>query len=163
MIPVIQQQLFFSLSKQAKLLAAPHQSNHPHLDSLHKQSKHKKKGHHPIDHYSARNQRRIKQLRSKKVLDSDVIKLLRQEVKEHHLTRQHLLSALHSVQEEFHAQKNIADDEVSRKIALTDVHESIVSALLVSRTLDENNPEVQRAHVRLVKMEKLVRDKLQNK
>jgi hypothetical protein len=157
MIPVIRQQLFFSLSNQAKLLAAPH---HPHLDALHHKS-HKKKGHHPIDHYSARNQRRIKKLRSKKVLDSDVIKLLKQEVKEHHLTRQHLLSALRSVQDEFHAQKNSADDEVSKRIALTDIHESIVSALLVARTLDENNPEVQRAHVRLVKMEKLVRDKLQ--
>lgn len=83
MMPYIQQQLLVSLAKQAKLVAAPHQP------VVRVQKKHE-----DISHLNLRNQRRIKKLRDKKLMDSDLGNLLRDEVKEHVQTRNQLTAAL---------------------------------------------------------------------
>lgn len=152
MIPLVRQTFFATLGKQAKRMVQPHQ---PHLEELKKHNK--KSKHESIHHLSHRNQRRIKKLREKKMLDSDVVKLLKQEVREHHLTRKHLLSALKSVQKDF---KEHADENVDRQIILSEVYENIASALFVAKHLDQNNPDVQQARVKLLKLQKLVKEKM---
>lgn len=104
-----------------------------------------------IQGVSVRNQRRIKKLREKKAMHSDLANMLRQEVKEHHATRSHLLSALSSVQNELEQHKSSG--------TLKDIHESVLAALELAKTLDQDK-KVLESQVRLLRLKKIIEKKL---
>lgn len=143
MIPVIRQQFFMTLAKHAKYLEQP----------LHVVKK--KKTSHPLHHYSLHNRRRIQRLREKRRMDTEVAKMLKKEVREHHQTRTHLQAALEDVEQKYSQYKENQERFIARQVELAGIYEDIAAALLLAKDLDH-----EQAVARLEKLQKLVKKKL---
>lgn len=136
MIPLLRQQLHISMSKAAKQVATPHSK-----------PRKKNKHHHPIHHYSLKNQRRIKKMRMKKHIDTDLAHMLHQEVHSHRETHAHLKEALKR------------PPKPNRDLELTNIHETITNTILQAQKMKQTKG-IQEKIAKLKHLQTLIKQKM---
>lgn len=114
MIPELRNRFFISLAQKAKHLSKNGSLPKPHKHSI---LSRREKIIPEISHLTLKNQRRIKRLRARKSSDSEVLKVLRQEVREHKLTRDQLHAAIDYLKHEHYEYKQIVSVN-AKKITL---------------------------------------------
>ena len=151
MISELKYRWFISLSQKAKQL--PRHHTKPATVKI------SKKKHAPIQHLSLKNQRRIKRLREKKESDKEIVKLLRQEAKEHKLTRDQLEAAVQYIKHEHQTYKEGVERNKERLKILKQLHAQLDDVKAVISTLSMDDPESIKLQSQIVRIEKLINHK----
>ena len=151
MISELKYKLFISLAEKAKLL--------PKRRSISHVKKKIVKSFTSIRHLTLKNQRRIKRLRFKKESDKDIVKLLRQEAREHKLTRDQLQAAIQYLKHEHSEYKETVKKNTKRQKILAQLKTQLDSIKTVIITLATNDPKSIELQAQVVRLDKLIKKK----
>lgn len=150
MIQELKYRFFISLSEKAKRLHKPKPSHHKSLASKSDVS---------IDHLSIKNQRRIKRLRAKKESTKDIIKILRQEVLEHKMTRDQLHAAINYLKHEHAQYKQTVKKNSERLKVIEGLRKQLSDIRFVVSKMGVDDVNSMKIQQQIIRLDDLIKQK----